>query len=77
MDIDKHTSLLPLEITCGLLRAPRYGSVQLSGTDVKSKATYSCGGSLELVGQTTRTCQKSGEWSSTAPRCVQKSELRG
>ena len=38
-------------------------------------ATYSCLSGYELVGETIRVCQDTGQWSLTAPICVGKYQL--
>ncbi len=60
-------------IDCGQLRDIANGRVDLTGTTVGSRATYSCASGYKLVGDATRTCQGSGAWSGREPFC--KSEL--
>ena len=54
---------------CGTLKYPRYGQVALTGITFGSTATYSCNTGFILVGERTRTCQASGEWSGRAATC--------
>jgi hypothetical protein len=51
------------------LSAPLYGSVSRTTGATGDVATYTCQGSLRLIGSATRTCQASGTWSGTAPVC--------
>ena len=55
---------------CGNLTAPANGQVDLtSGTTFGQTATYSCNTGYNLVGDSTRTCQATGEWSGSVPTC--------
>ena len=55
---------------CGSLTDPANGQVDLtSGTTFGQIATYSCSTGYNLVGDSTRTCQATGEWSGSAPTC--------
>ena len=55
---------------CGSLTDPAYGQVDLtSGITFGRTATYSCNTGYNLVGDSTRTCQATGEWSGSAPTC--------
>ena len=70
--INLHDNLLPLILTvdCGNLTAPANGSVtHTAGTTFGQKATYSCNTGYNLVGDSTHTCQASGNWSGSAPTC--------
>ena len=57
---------------CGSLQDPQDGRVVLSGTIFGSTATYNCNTGFILVGEQTRTCQASGEWSGKSPFCRRK-----
>lgn len=59
---------------CGTLKNPQYGQVVLTGTTFGSTATYSCNTGFILVGERTRTCQASGEWSGRAATCQREYE---
>ena len=55
---------------CGNLTDPANGQVdQTTGTAVGQTATYSCNTGYNLVGNSTRTCQATGNWSEGAPTC--------
>ena len=55
---------------CGSLNDPGNGSVNhTSGTTFGQTITYSCNTGYNLVGDSTRTCQATGEWSGSAPTC--------
>uniref|UniRef100_A0A1X7VKS2 Sushi domain-containing protein n=1 Tax=Amphimedon queenslandica TaxID=400682 RepID=A0A1X7VKS2_AMPQE len=56
-------------VDCGGLDAPKSGAVELSGTVLGSKATYSCFFSYKLVGVESRECLPSGQWSEEPPTC--------
>ena len=58
-------------VYCGNLTDPANGSVtHTSGTTFGQTATYSCNTGYNLVGDSTRTCQATGNWSGSAPTCV-------
>ena len=59
-------------VGCDRLSDPTNGDVSFTSTTVNSKATYSCNNGFILVGQTTRICQSTGEWSGKAPVCKSK-----
>lgn len=52
-------------VQCPEAVAPVNGSV----TENNSTATYSCNTGYELVGESTRTCESNGTWSSAEPNC--------
>ena len=55
---------------CGSLPDPTNGSVTLTaGTLLGQNATYSCDTGYNLVGDSTRTCQATGNWSGSEPTC--------
>ena len=55
---------------CGALSNPVNGSVHYTaGTTFRQKANYSCNTGYNLVGDNTRTCEATGEWSGSAPTC--------
>ena len=57
-------------VDCGNLTAPTNGSVNhTAGTTFKQTATYSCDTGYNLVGDSTRTCQATGNWSRSEPTC--------
>ena len=63
--------LIFADVDCGNLTAPANGSVtHTSGTTFGQTATYSCNTGYNLVGDSTRTCQATGQWSGSAPTCV-------
>ena len=56
---------------CGNLNDPDNGSVtHTSGTKFGQTATYTCNTGYNPVGNSTRTCQATGNWSGSAPTCV-------
>ena len=70
--INLHDNLLPLILTvdCGNLADPTNGSVHhTTGTTIGQTATYSCNTGYNLVGDSTRTCQASRNWSGSVPTC--------
>ena len=57
-------------VDCGNLTDPANGEVNhTSGTTFGQTATYSCNTGYNLTGDSTRTCQATGEWSGSAPTC--------
>ncbi|XP_003387839.1 PREDICTED: sushi, von Willebrand factor type A, EGF and pentraxin domain-containing protein 1-like isoform X2 [Amphimedon queenslandica] len=56
-------------ISCGNLRDPPNGQVELTGVRVDDKAVYSCNRGFVLQGATTRTCQFNGAWNGQEPIC--------
>ena len=55
---------------CGSLTDPANGQVnQTAGTTLGQTATYSCDTHYNLVGDSIRTCQATGQWSGSAPTC--------
>ena len=57
-------------VDCGSLTDPANGQVDhTAGTSLGQTATYSCDTGYDLVGDSTRTCQATGEWSQSAPTC--------
>ena len=57
-------------VDCGNLTDPANGQVKhTSGTTFGENATYSCNTGYNLVGDMTRTCQATGNWSGSAPTC--------
>ena len=60
--------LLISTVDCGSLTDPANGQVDL--TSFGQTATYSCNTGYNLVGDSTRTCEATGNWSGSAPTCV-------
>lgn len=56
-------------VSCGLLDSPKNGRVSFTGITINSVAKYSCFQGYDVVGETTRTCQKNGQWSGHEPFC--------
>ena len=55
---------------CGNLTDPGNGSVTHSaGTTFGQTATYNCNTGYKLVGDSTHTCQATGNWSGSEPTC--------
>ena len=70
--IDLHDVFLFLAtaVDCGNLTDLANGSVKHTpGTTLGQTATYSCNTGYNLVGDSTRTCQATGNWSGSAPSC--------
>ena len=62
--------LILIVADCGNLTDPANGQVTLTaGTTFGQTATYSCNTGYNLVENSTRTCQDTGEWSESAPTC--------
>ena len=62
--------LISTVVDCGNLTAPANGQVDLtSRTTFGQTATYSCNTGYNLVGDSTRTCEATGNWSGSAPFC--------
>ena len=58
-------------VNCGNLTNPDNGQVNhTSGTTFGQNATYSCNTGYNLVGNSTRTCQATGNWSGSPPTCA-------
>ena len=65
-----YVSLLSTAVDCGTLPNPLNGQVTTTaGTTFEQTATYSCNTGYNLVGESTRTCQATGNWSESAPTC--------
>ena len=57
-------------VDCGNLTDPANGQViHPGGTTFGQTATYSCNTGFNLVGDSTRTCLATGDWSGNAPIC--------
>ena len=55
---------------CRNLTNPANGQVDhTSGTTFGQTASYSCNTGYKVMGDGTRTCQATGQWSGTAPTC--------
>ena len=55
---------------CGNLTDPANGQVNhTAGTSLGQTANYSCNTGYNLVGDSTRTCQATEEWTGSAPTC--------
>ena len=62
--------LILTAVDCGSLTDPGNGQVNhTSGTTFGENATYSCNTGYNLVGDSTRTCQATGNWSGSEPTC--------
>ena len=62
--------LFPIVVDCGALTDPANGQVSHpDGTTLGQTATYSCNTGFNLVGNSTRTCQATGDWSGSEPTC--------
>ena len=56
-------------VDCGQLPAPENGLIDGNLTTFNNTASYSCDTGYELVGDQTRTCLASGNWSGSQPSC--------
>ena len=57
-------------VDCGSLNPLANGRVNHNaGTTFRQNATYSCNTGYNLVEDSTRTCQATGNWSGNAPTC--------
>ena len=62
--------LVLIVVDCASLTDPANGQVDhTSGTTFGHTATYNCNTGYNLVGDRTRTCQVTGEWSRSEPTC--------
>ena len=62
--------LLSTVVDCGTLTNQANGQVShTAGTTLGQTATYSCNTGYNLMGDSTRTCQATGEWSGSVPTC--------
>ena len=62
--------LISTGVDCGTLPDPADGQVNhTAGTTFGQTATYSCNTGYSLVGDGTRTCQATGNWSGSTPTC--------
>ena len=69
--INLHVIFLILAVVdCGNLTDTANGQVNLtSGTTFGLNATYNCSTGYNLVGDSIRTCQATGNWSGSKPTC--------
>ena len=69
--INLHDIFLILAVVdCGTLTDPANGQVNhTAGTTFGQTATYSCNIGYNLVGNNTRVCQDTANWSQNAPTC--------
>ncbi len=59
-------------ITCPPLTDPTNGQVTVTSRVFGSIATYDCDSGFILVGETSRTCLETGQWSGAEPQCEGK-----
>ena len=62
-------SLLSIVVDCGALSDPANGQVTTTETTFGQNATYSCNTGYNLMGDSTRTCQATENWSGSTPTC--------
>ena len=66
----QHIFLILTAVDCGCLPDPTNGSVDhTAGTSLGQTSIYSCNTGYNLVGDSTRTCQATGNWSGSEPTC--------
>ena len=69
-------SLFSTVVDCGTLANPANGQVSTTArTTFRQTATYSCNTGYNLVGDSTRTCQATGQWSGSVPTCQRMLQL--
>ena len=56
-------------VDCGGLPDPENGTATAADTTFNSTATFSCNDGYNLVGEETRRCLASGNWSANEPSC--------
>ena len=62
--------ILLTAVDCDNLTDPANGTVDhTAGTTFRQTATYSCDTGYNLVGDSIRTCNATGQWSLSAPAC--------
>ena len=54
---------------CSILYPPSNGHLTVNNAHYRGVAQYFCNNGYNLVGASNRTCQSSGHWSGTPPRC--------
>ena len=59
-------------VDCSSLKDPNNGQVEFANTTFESTANYTCDLGYSLNGNSTRTCEASGEWSGDPPSCERK-----
>ena len=57
---------------CSELKSPQNGTVTVEVLLYPNEATYECSDGFNLVGNATRKCQISGEWTEEAPTCEEE-----
>ena len=65
--------LISPAVVCSTLTQPTNGDVNLTGTTLGQRATYTCDSGYNLVGNSTRMCQATGAWSGSEPTCSSES----
>ena len=66
----RYVFLILTGVDCGNLTDPANGSVNhTAGTTFEQTAIYQCNTGYNLVGDSTHTCQATGNWSGSAPTC--------
>ena len=70
IDLCDTVIILLTAVDCDSLTDPANGRVDPTpGTTLGHTAIYSCNADYNLVGDSTRTCQRIGQWSGSAPAC--------
>ena len=65
----KDLNLVYLYVFCGYPGQLKNGSLERTNFSHNDKVYYNCDREYELVGNSNRTCLKSGKWSGSTPRC--------
>ena len=56
-------------VDCGILTSPLNGLVSVNQTSFNAMVLYGCRYGYQLLGNSSRTCLASGEWSNSEPQC--------
>ncbi len=56
-------------VTCPDLKNPSNGIVDYSSNVYQSEARYHCNLGYSLIGESSRICQSSGQWTTSQPSC--------
>ena len=65
----RYVFLILTVVDCGNLTDPGNGSVTHAAGTFGQAATYNCDTGYNLVGDSTRTCVATGNWSGSEPTC--------
>ena len=74
MNVTNLTFIIIIIALCSELSAPANGSVTVTGQSVGDTATYTCDDGFELIGNASRNCKATSDWSFSVPVCRRKSK---